>query len=111
MSERADRARAARAARRTARRDAVRRANDASLEHLIAVLRYGSLFSALLILPAFLATALVADQDLAWRLFVAVCVLAGWSGVTGYLGWYHFGNSSWKGGKDEVPGDVPRPGR
>lgn len=88
----------------------VRRLNDASLEHLIAVLRYSSLLSGLLILPTFLATALVADQRLSTRLFVAVLVLVGWTGSAGYLGWRYFGNSTWRGGKDAVPSDVPRPG-
>lgn len=91
------------------RRDAVRRANDASLEHLIAVLRYSSLVSGLLILPAFVAIALV--PGMADRLLLAAVLLAAWTAGVGYLGWYHFGNSSWKGGKDEVSGDVPRPGR
>lgn len=112
MSERwrADQIHAAREARRVARRDMARRVNDASLEHLIAVARYSSLVSGLLILPAFLAMALVRDDGLAARLLVAAMVLIAWTAGAGYLGWWHFGNSTWREADREVSSDVPPSG-
>lgn len=112
MSERwrADQIHAEHLARRAARRDMARRINDASLEHLIAVLRYSSLLSGLFVLPTFVAAALVPDTAMAARLVLAALFLIAWTACTGYLGWWYFGNSSWRGGKDAVPSDVPRPG-
>lgn len=101
MSERwrADQLHAEHQARRTARQEAVQRLNDASLEHLIAVLRYSSLVSGLLVLPAFVALALVPSPAVADRLFAAVLALVAWTAAAGYVGWWYFGNSTWRKGK------------
>lgn len=108
MSERwrADQLHAERLARRAARRGAVRRLNDASLEHLIAVLRYSSIVTGL---SAVLAACVFALLGRAGWAYVAG-VLAGYTAAAGWFGWGQFGNASWRGGTDAVPSDVPRPG-
>lgn len=112
MSERrrADQIHAERLARRTARRDMARRINDASLEHLIAVLRYTSLLSGLFVLPTCVAVVLVPDSAMAGRLALAALFLLVWTASTGYLGWRYFGNSTWREDRRAVQSDVPRPG-
>jgi hypothetical protein len=79
----------------------VRRLNDHSLEHLIAVLRYSSLGGAL-----FAVAALVGMWW--WPAAVAgtYALLGGWAG------WWYFGNSNWRGeGSGGLPRDVPGTGR
>jgi hypothetical protein len=85
----------------------VRRLNDASLEHLIAVLRYSSIASGLAAVLALCVFALAGRASWAY----VGAILAGYTAAAGWLGWWHFGNASWRGGNHAVPSDVPRPGR
>jgi hypothetical protein len=85
---RADQLHAERQARRAARHDAVRRLNDASLEHLIALLRYSSMFNAL-----FAVGALIGKWWWPAMVAGAYALTAGW------VGWWYFGNSTWRKGK------------
>lgn len=70
----------------------VRKLNDDGLEHLIAYFRYSSLVAlALAVLCAFYAA--LAGTG---RLAVAALVAAIYALGAGYLGWWHFGNSTWR---------------
>lgn len=87
----------------------VRRLNDNSREHLIAVARYSSLLTAIGVLAA-LALGSATGRG---RWFILAVVFAAWSVSVGYVGWWHFGNASWResdSGKRQLPGELPRAG-
>lgn len=84
----------------------VRRLNDNSREHLIAVARYSSLLTALGVLVALALGAATGRES--W--FVLAVVFAVWSFGVGWVGWWHFGNASWRearDGQDQLRGRVP----
>lgn len=87
----------------------VRRLNDNSREHLIAVARYSSLLTALGVLAALTLGAATGRE----RWYLLAVVFTVWTFGVGYVGWWHFGNASWREVHDagQLPGELPGPGR
>ena len=74
----------------------IKKINDDSLDHLVAVLRYSSLIALLAAVVGFFLAAVLGSRQLA----LACVIPAVYAAVVGYLGWWTFGNSSWKEGSD-----------
>jgi fatty acid desaturase len=74
----------------------IQRINDESLDHLVAVLRYSSLVALLAAVVGFFLAAALGSQQLA----LACVIPAVYAVVVGYLGWWTFGNSTWRQGSD-----------
>lgn len=75
-----------------ARRSAVQRANDNTLEVVIFGLRGLAMLCAVAALVSVLATIWTADAR--WAATIAVCVIVG--GAAGWLGFWTFGNQGWR---------------
>lgn len=77
-----------------ARRSAVQRANDGTLEVVILAVRLLAGLNALAVIVA--AVAVIWTADLRWVATLTLTIILG--GVFGWLGFWVFGNAEWRDG-------------
>lgn len=75
-----------------ARRSAVERANDGTLEYVILAVRLLAGLNALAVIVS--ALALVWTGNLRWLATLVLTII--WGGVFGWLGFWTWGNAEWK---------------